>query len=345
MPVTIQVHEKNRDEEFGILRKEVLFPMVPPIETPTKCVKNPPSTILPNASINEVIKKITLKSIESIREGIDTPNKSIKPRFLPNKLNLTIFELMFDMVPDKDKIKSLTSYWYASSQSVLVLPTVTSTMLKEGKKLSDKKIFEYVGMMRYIIEITEAVGNHKAFIGTIPLLPPKYSKPIIELYLEKGFTSFAIDVGTKDFLNHETDFRAILTEINEEAPLNKAFIYACNLGIPQFEMYRARADDFLSLFAYVDGFGSTFKTRGSYKMPISKPKVKKFLRTELCYEHIYDSREKVNDFNQIEQVTEANLIRNLVGKEKMQKYLNTKKAVDSFAIKHLGSIAQKVKIS
>jgi len=345
MPFKIQVNEKSRDEEFGILNKEVILPELAPIHTPTKCVKNPSVCVIPNATINEVIKKISTNTIESIRDGTDTPNKSIKPRFLPNKLNLTIFELMLDSVPDKDSIKSLASYWYASSQRVLVLPTVASSMLKEDMKLSEKKIQEYVEMMRYIIEITEAIGNSKAFMGTIPLLPPKYSKPIVDLYLEKGFTSFAVDGGTKDFLNHETDFRAILTEINESTPLNKAFIYACNLGIPQFEMYRARADDFLSLFAYVDGFGSTFKTRGRSKVSISKPKVKKFLRSELCYEHIYDSRQKVNDFNQAEQLSEATFIRGLVGQEKIQKYLSTKKAVDPSAMKRLGSIAQKVKVS
>jgi len=344
MPSKVEAHEQSRDDNFGIMRKAISFPALKSIETPTKCVKNPSPKILSSSDINEIIKKISPKTIESMWNGTDTPSKSVKPRLLPNKLNLTIFELMLDRVPDITQLKTIANYWYAASQSVLFLPTVSSLMLKEDGKLSEKKIAKYVEMMRFIIETTEQIGNSKVFMGTIPLMAPKFSYPIIKLYLEKGFTAFAIDVGTKDFMNHESEFRYILTEINGQVPLNNAFIYACNLGIPQFDMLRARADDFLSLFAYVDAFGSTFKTRGGGNMPVGKPRVKKFQRSELCYEHIYDSRDRLNDFNQCEQVTEANLVRNLVGKEKMQKYLDSKKAVDASAIKHLGSIAEKIKI-
>lgn len=349
MTSKINVSEQGRDDDFGILKKRVSFPGSYTVETPVKCVKNPSSSIINDSSINEIIKKISPKILESIWDGTDTPSRSIKSRYIDGKINLTIFELMFNKIPNKDRLKSLASYWYAASQSVLFLPTTSTSMLKENKedkKISEKRLLEYVDILRYMIETTEAIGNHKAFMGTIPLLAPKFTAPIIKLYLEKGFTAFAIDVNTKDFLNHESDFRTILTTIGENVSLNKTFIYACNLGISQFEAHRARADDFLSFFAYVDAFGSTFKTRGGgSSMPsISKPRVKKFLKAELCYEHIYDSRDRMNDFNQCEHVKETTFMRTLIGNEKMKKYLETKKAVDQSALKRLDSIAQKVKI-
>jgi hypothetical protein len=343
MPIRIHVQEQDRDGDFGVLRKEVEFPGSFRITTPTKCVKNPSLRILPESYINEVVKRVFPRTIESIWDGTDRPARSVKSRFLLNKLNLAIFDLVLDKIPDRDKLRSLTSYWYAASHSVLFLPTVASLMLKDGKTLSEKKVSDYVGMMQYMIETTEAIGNTKAFIGTIPLLSPKYSSPIVRLYLDKGFNAFAIDAGTRDFLYHEPEFRSILAQINEKIPLSQAFIYACNLGIPQFERYKARADDFLSLFAYVDAFGGTFKTRGGPGRPMGKPRVKRFLRSELCYEHLYGEKDRMHDFNQCEQVMETNLVRPLIGSERMLKYLQGKKAVDPSALKRLASIAKEIK--
>jgi hypothetical protein len=53
---------------------------------------------------------------------------------------------------------------------------------------------------------------------------------------------------------------------------------------------------------------------------------------------------KYGSFNQREQVKEADAVRGLVGVEKMQKYLETKKGVDLNAIIHLGAMMEKIKI-
>lgn len=360
MAPKIKAREQNRDEELGTIRKRIEAPRVSPFETPTKCLKGLSRKHFPSTvSINEVIKRLYPETVEMIQEGSYlSPRKTIMSRFLPNRLNLTIFELMFDAVPSDDKIETIAHYLYAGSQSTFVLPTVKTAMLKDGNKFSIKKIDEYIEMMHNMIEVTERTGNTRAFIGTIPLIPSKFSRRIVELYLSKGITAFAIDVGTKDFLNHETDFRSILSEINKEVPLDSAFIYACNLGIPRFVQDRARADDFLSLFAYVDAFGSTFKTRGPRKMPKGVGRAKQFVKEHLYYEissykkfcerrgmPLWKARQYLNDVNQREQLTEANMVRKLIGEEKMQNYLNTKSGIDPIAMKHLGSIAEKVKIS
>jgi len=343
MTTKIKAQERDRDDEYGIIRKEITVFNIPPFETPIKCAKNL-STLLPSIKINEITKRVSTRTIESFQKGFERP-RDLRSRFIPNKLNLTILELMFDSIPDQDKMKSLANYWYASSEYTLFLPTAKAALLKEGKMLSEKRISDYIGLLRYLVELTESIGNFKAFIGTIPLLPIKFSRPFIKLYLEKGITAFAVDIGTKDLLNHIGDFRSILTDINEVIPLNKTFMYACNLGIPQFETDWARADDFLSLFAYVDAFGNTFKTKGGYGMPRTKPRAKRFIRRDLFYQLLPEIADSFNEVNQREQIKEADLVRSLIGVEKMHKYLETKKAVDKIAMKHLEMLPQKVKVA
>ena len=344
MASKIAIRERCRDDDYGVIRKEVSVIRTLSFETPTKCVKNLESPMPSSAQINEVTKRVSLRTLESFRNGNEQP-KDLLLRCLPNKLNLTIFDLMFDEAPSHELTKSLSSYWYASSESALFVPTVRSKMLQVNKTFSEKKITECVAFLRDLIDISE-LKNFKAFVGTIPLLPFKFSKPFVDLYLAKGFNAYAIDVGNRDLLNHIGDLRSILYEINEVIPLNQTFIYACNLGIPAFEEYVSRADDFLSLFTYVDAFGSTFKTKGGGdgKRPKSPPRAKRFLKENLEYQLFVDNPVKYGSFNQREQVKEADVVRNLIGVEKMQKYLETKKGVDSTAIRHIGSIMEKVKI-
>lgn len=346
MPTKIKVHEEDSDEDYGILRKEINVINVPPIETPTKCIKKLESPIPPSAHINEITKKINLRTIESFQEGRVLP-KDLRMRFMDNKLNLTIFDLMFNSVPSYEVTKLLSNYWYVCSENTLVLPTVKSAMLKENSTWSLKKISECVAFFESLIDLAE-MKNFKPFIGTIPLLPPLFSEPFVKLYLEKDFNGFAIDVGTRDLINHVADLRSILMEINPIVPLNEAFIYACNLGIPRFNVNRARADDFLSLFAFIDAFGNTFKSRGgspdSRSIKPKPPKAKQFLRKELNYKLLIDTNQNFTSDNQREQIKEADLVRELIGVERMQKYLETKKGVDKTALKHLGYVKEKVKI-
>jgi len=343
MASKIAIRELNKDDDYGIIKKEIVVASSPSFETPTKCIKNLESPLPSTAQINEVTKRVSLRTIESFRSGGEQP-RELLDRGEKGKLNLTIFDLMFDNVPSHEITKSLSSYWYASSEQILFVPTIRAKLLKLDKALSESRILECVAFLRDLINITE-MRNYKAFMGTIPLLPFKFSKPFIDLYLEKGFNTYAIDVGNRDLLNHIGDLRSILYEINEQIPLNRVFIYACNLGIPRFEEYTARADDFLSLFAYIDAFGNTFKTKGGGEIkgrPI--PKAKKFLKEDLAYRLLLDNPLKYGSFNQREQVKEADTVRSLVGIEKMQKYLETKKGVDPTAIKHLGIMMEKVKI-
>lgn len=356
MPPKIRAKGIDRDEKFGIFRKRIQASSLPSFETPTKCLKNIRYSP-PNFKINEVIKRITPEIVESIYDGQYQSPKTIKKKFLQNKLNLTIFHLMHTRVPEKVKVRSLVNYLYASSESTLFLPTVRMAMLKDDSKISDRKFEDYVEMMRYMINITENIGNRLAFIGTVPLIAPKFTRKIINLYLDKGITAFAIDGGTRDFLNHVAEFRSILSEIGERIALENAFIYACNLGIPRYEENRARADDFLSILAYVDAFGSTFKTKGGKAMR-GERRAKQFVKDHLFYKvsgYSQFCREQnlslskairfLAELNQVEQLKEANQVRSLVGKEKMQDYLDRKDGIDEKAKKRLGLIAEKVKIT
>ncbi len=345
MATKIAIREITKDDDYGIIKKKITVANSPSFDTPTKCIKNLGIPLPSTTRINEITKRVGLETIKSVRSGYVQP-KELRNHFVTDKLNFTIFDLTFDTAPSHEYTKSLSSYWYASSDQILVVPTVRTKLLQIDKTFSDARITDCITFLNDLITLTE-VKNYKSFIGTIPLLPFKFSKPFVRLYLDKGFNAFAIDVGNRDLLNHIIDLRSILIEINEVIPLNEVFIYACNLGIPRFEQSLARADDFLSIFSYIDAFGNTFKPKGGgddENKPKPPPRAKKFLREDLAYRMLYENPSQYVGFNQREQIKETDLVRDLVGIEKMQKYLERKKGVNQIAVKHLGTIIEKVKV-
>ena len=356
MPHKIKVNGIDRDEKFGVFRKRVQVSDLPSFETPTRTLKNNPLASQ-DFKINEVIKKITPEIVDSIYNGQYQSPNMIKKNFVNNKLNLTIFHLTYNQIPAKPKIRAIINYLYACSESTLFLPTVKTSLFMEGKKISEKRFRDYIEMIQHMITTTEAIGNRMAFIGTIPLIAPKLTREMVNMYLDKGVTAFAIDCGTRDFLNHVAEFRSILSEISQRIPLEKTFIYACNLGIPRYESNQARADDFLSILAYVDVLGTNFKTRGGGNKN-TIPRAKQFVRdnlfykvsnySEVCNERnmtLYQAMKFLPKFNLIEQLHEAHTVRNLVGKEKIDSYLDMKKGINKETKKRLGTIADTIKIN
>jgi hypothetical protein len=356
MPQKIKATGIDRDEKFGIFRKRIQAPNISSFETPTKSLKNI-QHIPQNFRVNEIVRRITPEIVESIYNGQYKSPQIIRNRFLPDKLNLTIFHLTHEVIPTKPKIRTIVNYLYACSQSTLFLPTVKTALFKEGNKISDKRFQDYMEMMEHMITTTETTGNRLAFIGTVPLIAPKFTRKLVNMYLDKGITAFAIDCGTRDFLNHVAEFRTILSEISQRVPLEKAFIYACNLGIPRYEANRARADDFLSILAYVDALGTNFKPRGGSPTK-GERRAKQFVKEHLfykvsnysdfCHERNMTFSEAMRflpKFNLVEQLNEANEVRKLVGKERIDLYLDKKKGIDENAKKRLGSIAETIKIT
>ena len=147
------------------------------------------------------------------------------------------------------------------------------------KKVEDEsKLHAHRDMMNFIIDQSK-LWNQKEIIGTIPLLPPKFINPLIDLYLERGLRLFAIDANLKNVYSgmNLSHLRNILSKINETVPLPESFIYLFNPGMARFEKNFARADDFLSVFIYIDNISEIFKRRKLPPPPpgqiiISKPK-------------------------------------------------------------------------
>jgi hypothetical protein len=48
--------------------------------------------------------------------------------------------------------------------------------------------------------------NGRELIGKIPLIPPKFVRPIIEFYLPDGVAAFAVDTNFKDIIPNEDNF-------------------------------------------------------------------------------------------------------------------------------------------
>ncbi len=359
MAAYLRVREQDRDDELGIIRKDISLPGGFSFESPSRAVARASNETLNRVVVNEIPKKITDVTIGSLETGTSTLRRDIKSKFIDNALNLAILDLKFDDVPALTGVRTIAEYLYAASDKVVMLPTVKPGLLKERSPrptYSDARIENYLRMMSEIIEQIGA-RNGKAIMGTVPLVPPKFSRRILELYFSKEIEAFAIDAGTKDILINEPDFRLILAEINRYKPLNEVFVYACNLGYPQFETRYARADDFLSIFAYVDVLGGTFKTRGgpigAGQLKPPEPRAKIFLRERYAYEMstfeevgrklgLILSRSELQNHNQMVQLQEANDVRSMVGQESMRQYISAKPAVDNRSLNDLMSIAKGV---
>jgi hypothetical protein len=353
-----KIREVERDDELGVIKKEISdYNGNFSFESPIVSQKNVTQyTSVQSVKVNEITRQIDNNTINELEtKGIKPFATTVKSEFLVGKLNATIFNLRFDAVPNDDDLRLLSHALHSSSENTMILPTVKFGLLQENQKYSEKRIQDYIRMMRLIINETEAIGNRKEFIGTIPLIPPKFVRRIIEFYLSEDLRAFVIDVNTKDIILHEGDFRVILSEINKKKPLTETLIFACNLGFKQFEMHELRSDDFLSLFAYVDVLGGNFKTRGGRGMS-GIPRAKVFSRDRYSYlVTTYSEASKMlgqkvtysslKNYNRAEQLNESLKVRNLLGIEKMKKYLQTKAAVDTTSMKRLESIASKVRIA
>jgi hypothetical protein len=343
----LRVKEIERDESLGIIRKDLTLDGFFSFQSPLRATKflKPDSFLEKHSRANEIVKRIDDEILNSLEEGASSRiAKEISLNFKKDNMNLVIFNLTVDKIPSKNKICTLAHHLYASSQASIFLPAVRTTLFKEGTKITEKRIQQYLEMMRTIISEIKAVGNSKVLIGTVPLLAPKYSRSIINCYQEFGINAFSIDGNTSDLLTHEADFRSILSSINGKTPLNKTLIHACNLGYPQFEQEETRADDFLSIFAYIDILGGTFKIRG---IPKGNPRLKEFSRMNYSYKILAPSAFPPNELknsNQIEQLKETQTVQQLVGEERIEKYIQQKSKVDEIAINRLKSIAGRVKI-
>lgn len=375
----IRVKEKDKDDELGIIKKEITFPKKSPIFTPAKSFKAPTRNWRQydyakryNLIINEIIRRIDENTLKSLDTNMSSNLNDIKRKFVPNKTNLTIFHLRLEQLPNIKRINILSQFLYSASESVIVLPTidmkfVTDSVLdQEGEEksrvLSEKKIENYIIMLKNIINEINTAGNSKPFIGIIPIISPKFTREIISLYQDEGICSFVIDAGIKDVLgSREPEFRIILSEINREiSPLNETFIYACNLGYGRFKRNWTLADDFLSLFAYVDVFGGTFKTKGfSKKSKKEYPtRAKIFSREQYGYYMTsypvagkYLGIERLNrtsllDYNENEQILETNILGGLIGKINMSSHLQNKNTIkqEPTKLRRLKNIAHSIQI-
>jgi hypothetical protein len=359
--LNIKIREVRRDDRLAVLQKKVDLDGCSFL-TPTRSIKSQMAfgeIKREERSVNEITRRVDDGFIRSLESGgADRLARESRARFLSGKLNLVIYNLSLDQFPRSDMIRNLAQHLYASSDKTIFLPTIKSSLLKEDSstgpkpklKLSEIMVLKYANMIKEFIDDIEAVGNGKVFVGTIPLLPIKFARYLIQLYAAKGISFFAIDANNSDFLYHEAEVRMILSEINQSVPLSEALIYACNLGLPRYGGSSVSANDFMSIFEYVDVMGDTFKTRGMKTepgLPPIPPVLKQFFRDDYAY-HILESSAytpvRLKQENQDEQLREAHKVRDFLGEESLKPYLQTKAAVTKPILDKLEFIASNVKV-
>jgi hypothetical protein len=376
MTQMLKVEGDKRDSDLAIFRKEVTVgePMHPIyFETPSVAFANMQTSSFPSLSVNEVIKHVDLNRINILEtEGTEKFTSQIQKEWQSQKLNLVLFNLRLKSYPDEMSLQTIAHSLYSASHKMIMLPFVPLKLLQEQRQTksrkpqqeprmkgvyTNKKIDEYLKMMSIILDEIEKVGNNKEFIGTIPLIPAKFSRSIVDFYIKRDIHAFAIDAGTHDLILNDADLRIIISSILSKRNLEETLIYACNLGFPKFDEHEYRADDFLSIFACIDILGSTFKTQGGereiYRSSLLKPKrqAKMFSRQHYSYllKDYVDARDEsgnhlteqtVKIYNKREQLKEADEVRQLVGQKEIKKYLATKNAIDKPMISRLETIAK-----
>jgi hypothetical protein len=360
-----RIHEEQRDEDLAVVKKEISatngsFKFESPVVSSRTNRFDPECD---KVKVNEIIRQIDSKVVSSLAtKSIKAFADEVKAERIDGKLNATIFNFRFDDIPDDSSLKIIAHALHSSSQNAMILPTVKTSFLQElkpGRKpgvfrleFTPQKIADYIHMMEMIIGEAQRFGNGIEIVGTIPLIPFGFAEPIINLYLENNIRAFAIDANYKDIMGNLGDFTLMLSKINADGvPLSDAFIYACNAGIPHFDADESVSNDFLSVFAYVDVLGGTFKPRGGG----ADTKAKVFSRDRYAYNLApYSEIERqfgrkmnypaVKRYNRSEQLKESLKVRNLVGVEKMKKYLGTKPAVNKTSIARLESMSKSIKV-
>src|SRR5881628_457260 len=171
MPGSIRVREQARDDDLGIIRKRVELPGGFAFESPSRSIARSSTRL--GVVVNEIPRQVGPGTVISLEKGTSSLLREIKAQFIPNALNLSIFDLRFDTVPPPRDIRTIAHFLYSASDKVVTLPTVKSGLLKDLARpsvLSDSRIDQYIQMMNIMIDEIER-GNGKAVIGIVPLIP------------------------------------------------------------------------------------------------------------------------------------------------------------------------------
>lgn len=354
----IKVRETDRDDNFAISVKEITLPGNKHITTPNKSFSAPSRTwkqidplLSQNIDVNEVNQRMDDKKIELL--GVDGTSyiQPIRRRYLPDKVNFYMPHLRLRNNLSPSALNLYSQFLYSVSEEVIILPTIDFSwmkILKPGTKStkiwSQDRVDDYITYMKSIVENINAIGNGKAFMGMIPLMPSDRIKDLIKFYIDEGINSFVIDASTRDIVvASQFEFRALLGEIRiqSDGELFNKFFYASNLGYGNFKQDWSIADDFLSIYTNIDVLGHRYKTRG-FDSDSSKnyvPKAKVFSKDDYAYTvSTYKVAEEnlnieglnpsnLRKYNENEQKTETNNLQRLIGEVNLDKHLLDKKYI------------------
>lgn len=371
----LKVKTIAQDEDLAILKKEVVL-QDRLIKTPSKTLR--PENVVESDStelVCEVSRRIDAATLEHMHKQLDFASELVQgvKRSRDTRLSMVHFNLRVDVLPDKDHTITLAHSLYSASDDIICLPSVKKSVFlisEPGRKtprISEKRVDGYIEFQKQVIEQLK-IKNTKAILGTIPLcLPPKFTNQLIDFYFDQEINHFVIDANTSNLLNNEANIRAILSRITANAKernetLEDTFIHAINLGINQFESNEIPAEDFLSLFAYIDSVGITFKSRGiNPSKDLSKlqnriPRRKEFSRQHYVYRILGQTKDSestaageisakiLKNQNERNQHKEALYLKERIGKESMTEYLGQKRGMTEISYKKLQNIHSSINL-
>ena len=103
-----RVKEIERDQNLAIIKKEISIDNSFSFLSPSKATKplKVDSFVEGNSSIHEIVKRIDEPLLDALETGASSRiAREIKTGYRRGKLNLVIFNLTFDRIPDKNRLK------------------------------------------------------------------------------------------------------------------------------------------------------------------------------------------------------------------------------------------------
>jgi hypothetical protein len=205
--------------------------------------------------------------------------------------------------------------------------------------------------------------NNKPLVGVISSRIPKvYFKSVIKQYVDRGITSFIVDMDGRGLNTNIAWFRGLVTTMKKEYDLfENSFLYIINAGEGRFkkENPETQAKDFITCFYGMDILGQYHISPKHAPPEDTEKKYKIFNSESYGYSRVPESEfkklhgdysySKLNSIRKEEnirrQLSETEHLKTLLSEsESVGEYISSKSQIDDDTVKGIKSVRKSLKL-
>lgn len=372
--VELKTHRISSDDDTLYHTSEVKIGFKT-IQTPIKTID--PRFITSKLDLNIAVKGVNeiykVLNENKVKQIITDTNKQAEFNKvlvrLSNKANtneLNLFNLEYELssnrFPSEVFLEYLSDVCHGNSD--IILPPLVKL------KLDKKSPYPYDSYKEFLQAFYEKIDqlNNKPIGGIIPFIPYVYMRDLANFYLNLGITFFCFDFEGKNPLVLKDNIRTFFRAISQETSLADCCFYAINANPGKFGTITP-AKDILSFGFGFDILGNNHRRRAfpaSVAQKIREPKVRLFNKHAYsyhnCLEHevanVYSPDSSIHIdllkgenkyygfkkmYNIEQQGFESLQLREIIGEEKIMKYLDSKDNVKDADKKQIRKIREDTK--